>query len=94
MSRQRKTPAGGPRQRKCETSVSPSYPARQGAVKFFGSVLICGQCALFREGCRKFCSFLGETVRATTECIVDPLSPEFEAWLATEDASLDAEVAL
>ena len=80
--RKKRSPAGGNHRTENRKAfdVPPQYPTAPYAVKHSSSILLCGQCSLFQEGRRKFCAFLGESVRAGDSCILDPLSPAY-SWI-------------
>ena len=82
--RKNKSPTlAGCRARKEKVQTASVYPPLLGAVKRYG--FVCGQCSMFRAESRKFCAFLGESVRASEACIVDPLSGGFLTWIAEEE---------
>ena len=81
------TGAGEARENYCKRNTL--MPVTPGTVKLFRedcgkrntfSALRCGSCVLFREGSRRFCAFLGESVRAADVCRVDVLSDAY-AWI-------------
>ena len=66
----RKSPSVAARAGKERTRATPFYPAAPAAVK--PTTLVCGICHYFTDGRRKFCSFLGESVRPADACRVEP----------------------
>ena len=58
---------------KNETRTALQYLVKPVTVKRLADTeMVCGLCHYYREGRRKFCAFLGETVRAGGACKVDP----------------------
>ena len=85
-----KSPSVAARAGKREARISSFYPSAPVSVKRVADTeMTCGLCHYYREGRRKFCGFTGETCRPESECHVDPMLPEFDAWLDAEDARLE-----
>ena len=70
---QRKNPYAGTQGQKDETQTEFSYPVGPAFVKRLAdTTMACGICFYYREGRRKFCAFLGESVRPSDACRVHP----------------------
>ena len=77
MNSTRKSPGVVARAGKKEARMPSSYPAGPVRVKRLAdAAMTCGICSYYREGRRKFCAFLGESVSPSDACRVDPAARE------------------